>query len=80
MHVEPSHWLHETSIPKTICHHFWCRLMVGANLTKEKIIIITHPTAPKEKTWAHHECMLNLPIGCMKSFFPKLLVTIFYLS
>jgi hypothetical protein len=37
------------------------------------------PPPPKEKTWAHHECMLSLPIGCMKSLFPKLLVTIFYL-
>jgi hypothetical protein len=31
----------------------------------------------KEKTRAHHECMLSLPIGCMKFLFPKLLVTIF---
>jgi hypothetical protein len=30
MHVEPSHWLHEIFISKTICHHFWLVLMVGA--------------------------------------------------
>jgi hypothetical protein len=23
MHAEPSHWLHEISISKTVCHHFW---------------------------------------------------------
>ncbi len=21
--IEPSHWLHEISIPETICHHFF---------------------------------------------------------
>jgi hypothetical protein len=31
----------------------------------------------KEKTKAHHECMLSLPIGYMKFLFPKLLVTNF---
>jgi hypothetical protein len=31
----------------------------------------------KEKTKAHHECMLSLPIGYMKLLFPKLFVTIF---
>jgi len=39
---------------------------------------ITPPIpAPKENAWAHHECMLSLPIGCIKSLFPKLFVTIF---
>jgi len=23
VHVEPSHWLHENPILKTVCHHFW---------------------------------------------------------
>jgi hypothetical protein len=23
VHAEPSHWLHEISISKTVCHHFW---------------------------------------------------------
>jgi len=23
VHAEPSHWLHEISISKTIHHHFW---------------------------------------------------------
>jgi hypothetical protein len=41
----------------------------------------SHPTSPqKEKTKAHHECMLSLPIGCMKFLFPKLFVTIFGLG
>jgi hypothetical protein len=30
----------------------------------------------KEKTMAHHECMLSLPIGYMKFLFPKLFITI----
>jgi len=31
----------------------------------------------QEKTRANHECMLSLPIGCMKFLFPKLFVPIF---
>jgi hypothetical protein len=23
VHAEPSHWLHEIFISKTVCHHFW---------------------------------------------------------
>jgi hypothetical protein len=34
----------------------------------------------KEKKSWHFECMLSLPIGCMKFLFPKLLVTIFGLG
>jgi hypothetical protein len=46
---------------------------VGNKEENEKIL----PPPPKEKTRAHYEGMLNLPIGCMKFLFPKLLVTIF---
>jgi len=36
----------------------------------KKITPPTHPTPPrKEKTWAHHEDMLSLLIGCMKFLF-----------
>jgi hypothetical protein len=35
---------------------------------------------PKQKNWAHHECMLNLSISCMKFLYPKLLGTIFGLG
>jgi len=28
---------------------------------------------PKGKNRAHHECMLSLPIGCMKFLFPRIL-------
>jgi len=28
------------------------------------------PPPPKGKNRAHHECMLSLPIGCMKFLFP----------
>jgi hypothetical protein len=34
----------------------------------------------KENKSRHFECMLNLPIGCMKFLFPKLFVTIFGLG
>jgi hypothetical protein len=30
MHAKPSHWLHDSSISKTIHHHFWLGLMVGS--------------------------------------------------
>jgi hypothetical protein len=30
MDAEPSYWLHENSLSKTVCHHFSPRLMVGA--------------------------------------------------
>jgi hypothetical protein len=30
MHAEPSYWLHEISLSKTVCHHFSPRLMVRA--------------------------------------------------
>jgi len=38
-----------------------------------------HPTLER-KNRAHQECMLSLPIGCMKFLFPKLFVTIFGLG
>jgi hypothetical protein len=31
----------------------------------------------KEKESRHFECMLSLPIGCMKFLFPELFITIF---
>jgi hypothetical protein len=34
----------------------------------------------KEKNWIVHECILSLPIACMKFLFPKLLVTSFGLG
>jgi hypothetical protein len=41
----PSHWLHEISLPKRICHHFWLGLIPLAKNTLpieslEEIIII----------------------------------------
>jgi hypothetical protein len=51
---------------------------IGNKEQKQKI---THPTPPhleKEKSRAHHECVLSLPIGCMQFLFPKLFVTIFW--
>jgi len=42
----------------------------------------TNPPIPpkKEKTRAHHECVLSLRIGCKNFLFPKLFVTIFGLG
>jgi hypothetical protein len=34
----------------------------------------------KENKLRHFECMLSLPIGCMKFLFPKLFITIFGLG
>jgi hypothetical protein len=31
VHAKLSHWLHDTFISKTICHHFWHVLMAGAH-------------------------------------------------
>jgi len=42
---------------------------------------LTTPTQNlKEKKTRHFECMLSLPIGCIKFLFPKLFVTIFGLG
>jgi len=35
---------------------------------------------PQDEKRAHHECMLSLPIGCVKFLYPKLFVTIFNLA
>jgi hypothetical protein len=51
--------------------------------TKEKRKKSLSPPPPppkknlKEKKSMHFECMLSLPIGCMKFLFPKLFITIF---
>jgi len=36
VHAEPSHWLYEISISKTVGHHFWPGLMAGAELALVK--------------------------------------------
>jgi hypothetical protein len=42
--------------------------------TREEKQKITLPPPPskRKKNWTVHECMLSLPIGCMKFLFPKL--------
>jgi len=72
-------------ISKTVGHHFWPTLMAGVEIeqgrkTKKKQLRTAPTQPPKEKTRAHHECMLSLPNGCMKFLFPKLVVTIFGLG
>jgi hypothetical protein len=32
VHAEPSHWLHEIFISKTVRHYFWLRLMAGSGI------------------------------------------------
>jgi hypothetical protein len=57
--------------------------MKGQRLNKEQKQKTTPPpppSSPKRKNQGHHECMLSLPIGCMKFRFPKLFVTIFGLA
>jgi hypothetical protein len=56
------------------------RFMLG---TKEKNLKFTAPKLKrkkKKKKSRHFECMLSLPIGCMRFLFPKLFVTIFGLG
>jgi hypothetical protein len=52
---------------------------------KRKKIPLPPPSTPptqnlKEKKSRHFECLLSLPIGCMKFLIPKLFVTIFGLD
>jgi hypothetical protein len=48
--------------------------------TKELLKILPQlapaPKSFKTKKSRHFECMLSLPIGCMKFLFPKLFITI----
>jgi len=71
-------------VSKTVGHQFWPGLMARAGIEQgrktKKQLRPSPPRPPKEKTRAHHDCMLSLPIGCMKFLFPKLLVTIFGLG
>jgi hypothetical protein len=48
VHAEPSHWLHEISIFKTVRHHFWAGLMAGS----------VNWGHSKNKTWGNH-----IPLG-----------------
>jgi len=41
---------------------------IGNKGTKLKISLFP---PSKEKNWTVHECMLSLPIGCMKFLFPN---------
>jgi hypothetical protein len=76
--LQPTHWMHVSFISKTVDRHFWPRLMQGEEIEEGRKTKTNFPQ--KEKTRARHECLLSLPIGCMKFLFPKLFVTIFALS
>jgi hypothetical protein len=80
--LQPTHWLHVFLV--AVGHHFWPRLTAEieqGRKTKNKSPQHTHLPPPKEREkQAYHECMLSLPIGCMKFLFSKLLVTIFGLG
>ncbi len=36
--AEPSHWLPESFISKTVCHHFWAGLMAGAEIWWHSVV------------------------------------------
>jgi len=58
-------------------------LELEGNQEKKKKILPPPPSTPqnlKEKKSRHFECMLSLPIDCMKFGFSKLFVTIFGLG
>ncbi len=40
MHAEPSHWLHEISISKTVRHHFWPGLILPQICDVAEVVII----------------------------------------
>jgi len=42
VHAEPSHWLHEISISKTVGHHFWPGLILPQICDVAEVVIIIH--------------------------------------
>jgi hypothetical protein len=54
--------------------------MLGTKeMKKSPITTLAHPKLKRKKS-RHFECMLSLPIGCMKFLSPKLFITIFGLG
>jgi hypothetical protein len=52
--------------------------MLGTNKMKKKSPFpFPHPKLKRKIKSKHFECMLSLPMGCMKFLFPKLVITIF---
>jgi hypothetical protein len=45
-------------------------MMIGNKEEKQKNPSFPHPLK-KKKNWTLHECMLSLPLGCMKISLPK---------
>jgi hypothetical protein len=79
------------AIRNTLKEHIWNILGTHWELegnmlgTKEKILALPPPPPPfsklkRKRKSRHVECMMSLPIGCMKFLFPKLFVTIFGLG
>ncbi len=62
-----------------IWEHFENLMGTLRELGEKQKSLSPHPHQ-KRKNWIVHECMLSLPIGCMKFLFPKLFVTIFHLG
>jgi len=61
--------------------HVWTPLAKQKQMCTPGKKSLSHtPRAQKEKKLDGYECMLSLPIGCMKFLSPKLLVTIFGLG
>ncbi len=72
----PAHWLHVFLV--AVGHHFGPCLLAGAFIEqgrKTKNNSPQHTQPPpllrKKKTRAHLDCMMILPIGCMKLLFSK---------
>jgi len=64
--IHPTNCMHVFLVSKAVAHCFLPGLIARAQIEQEEKQKVTHPPP------AHppQECMLSLPIGCMKSFFP----------
>jgi hypothetical protein len=53
VHAEPSHWLHEISISKTVCHHFWPGLIAHSPIINQGYLPFTIKKylKAKEELW-----------------------------
>jgi hypothetical protein len=74
--IHPTHCLHVFLVSKPLGRCFSPGLTTRAEIEQGRKTKINRPPAPP-KPPPPPVCMLSLPVGCMKSLFPKLFVTIF---
>jgi len=87
VYVEPSHWLHEIFISKTVCHHFSLGLMesmgtvyvLSSNIAWKKNPSFPTPPHTRKKGRPFHSMAQPL-ITCMEILILKLATTIFGLD